>query len=75
MMTRNRGSQREALAEPKVSRSVRLFAQLGIRLPGELAVRLKTYCQQSGESLNKTVAVALEQYLAVKVPEALKEKK
>ena len=47
---------------------VRLYAQLGLRLPAELAVRLKRFCSKSRRSLNQTVIQALEQYLATKPP-------
>jgi len=52
----------EDLAEPETTR-LRLYAQLGLRLPAELALRLKRYCQESGKSANKAVMEALTQYL------------
>jgi predicted DNA-binding protein len=51
----------EDLAEPETR--LRLYAQLGLRLPAELALRLKRYCQESGKSANKAVMEALAQYL------------
>jgi hypothetical protein len=52
----------EDLAEPETT-TLRLYAQLGLRLPAELALRLKRYCQESGKSANKAVMEALAQYL------------
>ncbi len=48
----------------RASGGLRLYAQFGMRLPGELAFKLKSYCRSSGRSLNETVTTALEQYLA-----------
>ena len=48
----------------RASGGLRLYAQFGMRLPGELAFKLKSYCRSSGRSLNETVMVAIEQYLA-----------
>jgi len=42
---------------------LKLVAQLAVRVPGELALRLKRFCRESGQSFNETVAEALEQYL------------
>ena len=42
---------------------LRLYAQLGLRVPAEIAVRLKRYCQETGKSANKVVMEALAQYL------------
>jgi hypothetical protein len=42
----------------------RLYAQLGLRIPGDLAVRLKRHCQESRQGLNATVAQALDEYLS-----------
>ena len=62
-MARNIGRLRvEDVAEPETN-GLRLYAQLGLRLPAELAVRLKRYCQESGKSANKAVMEALTQYL------------
>lgn len=63
-MRRQRGQKRQR-AEAS-SGGIRLFAQVGVRLPAELAVRLKRYSQESGESLNRAVALALEAYLTAK---------
>ena len=54
------------IADPNITGEVRLYAQLGLRVPAELALRLKRYCQQSGKSVNKAVMEALAQYLAAK---------
>jgi predicted HicB family RNase H-like nuclease len=43
---------------------VRVFSQLGVRLPAELAGRLKAYSMRSGQSLNAIVARALDRYLS-----------
>ena len=43
-----------------------LVAQLAARVPGELALRLRRFCQETGQSFNQTVAEALEKYLAKK---------
>jgi hypothetical protein len=51
------------VAEPETTK-LRLYAQLGLRLPAELALRLRRYCQASGKSANKAVMEALTQYLA-----------
>lgn len=45
---------------------LKLVAQLAVRVPGELALRLRKFCQESGRSFNQTVAEAVEQYLAHK---------
>jgi predicted HicB family RNase H-like nuclease len=42
---------------------VRVFSQLGVRLPAELAGRLRAYSLRSGQSLNVIVAAALDRYL------------
>ncbi len=42
---------------------LKLFAQLAVRVPGELALRLRRFCQESGQSFNQIVAEALERYL------------
>ena len=52
--------------ESELTGELRLYAQLGLRVPAELALRLKRYCQQSGKSVNKAVMEALAQYLAAK---------
>jgi hypothetical protein len=51
------------VVEPETTK-LRLYAQLGLRLPAELALRLRRYCQESGKSANKAVMEALVQYLA-----------
>jgi predicted HicB family RNase H-like nuclease len=42
---------------------VRVFSQLGARLPAELAGRLRAFSVRSGQSLNAIVASALERFL------------
>ena len=42
---------------------VRVFSQLGVRLPADLARRLRSFSSRSGRSLNAIVASALERYL------------
>lgn len=42
---------------------VRVFSQLGVRLPAELASRLRGFSVRSGRSLNAIVVSALERYL------------
>jgi predicted DNA-binding protein len=51
------------IAEPETTK-LRLYAQLGLRLPAELALRLRRYCQESGKSANRAVMEALTHYLA-----------
>lgn len=49
-------------AEPEAP-ELRLVAQLSARVPGDLALRLRKFCQESGRSFNQIVAEALAQYL------------
>mgnify|MGYP001581093287 FL=1 len=58
-------SQQAVHAEPEAP-DLRLIAQLAVRVPGELALRLRKFCGETGQSFNETVAEALEQYLAKK---------
>jgi hypothetical protein len=58
------GSVGERAAAPAAA--VRLYAQLGLRVPEELAVRLKAHCRASGKSMNRTVMEALNRYLGDK---------
>jgi hypothetical protein len=46
-----------------VTPPVRVFSQLGVRLPADLAVRLRTYSLSSGRSLNAIATTALTRYL------------
>ncbi len=65
-MKRERGkSQRAVPAEPAAP-DLKLVAQLAARVPGELALRLRRFCQETGQSFNQAVAEALEQYLGQK---------
>ena len=50
---------RKASDEPVI----RLYAQLGLRLPAPLAMRLKRFCATSGRSLNAVTQAALVRYL------------
>ena len=52
--------------EQDLAGELRLYAQLGLRVPAEIAIRLKRYCQESGKSVNKAVMEALAQYLSEK---------
>jgi predicted HicB family RNase H-like nuclease len=52
--------------EQDLTGELRLYAQLGLRVPAEIAIRLKRYCQESGKSVNKAVMEALAQYLSEK---------
>jgi hypothetical protein len=54
------------VADPHITGEVRLYAQLGLRVPADVAIRLKRYCQESGKSVNKAVMEALAQYLREK---------
>jgi hypothetical protein len=49
--------------EPVERGKLRLYAQLGLRIPAEIAVRLKRYCQETGKSVNQAVMEALTQFL------------
>lgn len=61
--TPSTGKQRRGnVAEPAPA-GLRLYAQLGLRVPEELALRLKRHCQASGKSVNRTVMEALARYL------------
>ena len=62
---RPRKSQQAVHAEPEAP-DLKLIAQLAVRVPGELALRLRKFCGGTGQSFNQTVAEALEQYLAQK---------
>ncbi len=42
---------------------LRVFSQLSVRLPADLAGRLKGFSLREGQSLNAIVATALERYL------------
>ena len=60
-------TQRAVHAEPETP-DLKLVAQLAVRVPGELALRLRRFCQESGQSFNQAVAEALERYLDQKKP-------
>jgi hypothetical protein len=49
----------QAGAEPTIT----LYAQVGLRLPGDLAVRLKRYCAATGRALNDVAKEALIRFL------------
>jgi len=42
---------------------IRLYAQLGLRLPAPLAMRLKRFCAARGQSLNAVTQAALVRYM------------
>jgi len=67
MRRQRRKSQRPVHAEPEAP-ELKLLAQLAVRVPGELALRLREFCRESGQGFSQTVAEALEQYLAQKKP-------
>lgn len=64
MPRRSKRLSKEALEQE--AGELRLYAQLGLRVPAEIALRLKRYCQESGKSVNKAVMEALAQYLSEK---------
>ena len=57
---KSQGAVQRELGAP----DLKLVAQLAVRVPGGLALRLRNFCQESGRSFNQTVGEALEQYLA-----------
>jgi hypothetical protein len=60
------GSQRDTERDG----AVRLYAQLGVRLPANLALQLRNFCRASRQSLNTTVVHALDEYLAARSRDA-----
>jgi hypothetical protein len=46
-----------------VAPPLRVFSQLGVRLPADLAARLKAFSLSSGLSLNAIAATALTRFL------------
>jgi len=65
MRRQGRTSRQAASLEPEAP-NLTLVAQLAARVPGELALRFRRFCQETGQSFNQTVAEALERYLARK---------
>ena len=65
MRGQRRTRQQAVHPEPEAP-DLKLVAQLAVRVPGELALRLRRFCKETGQSFNQTVADALEQYLAKK---------
>ena len=57
---------RQAVHPEPVAPDLKLVAQLAVRVPGELALRLREFCRETGQSFNQTVGEALEKYLAKK---------
>ena len=57
MKRQRRKGQRTDHLEPE-SPELRLVAQLAARVPGELALRLRRFCKESGQSFNQTVAAS-----------------
>lgn len=66
METSTNGKHRNGTVGERTPAAVRLYAQLGLRVPEELAVRLKAHCRASGKSMNRTVMEALNRYLGEK---------
>ncbi len=56
-------SEQAVHVEPEAP-ELKLVAQLAVRVPGELALRLRRFCQETGQNFNQTVTEALEKYLA-----------
>ena len=65
-MRLQRRKSRQAVHPEPVAPDLKLVAQLAARVPGELALRLRKFCQETGQSFNQTVAEALQQYLVQK---------
>lgn len=65
-MRRQRRKRQQAVRAEPDAPDLKLVAQLAVRVPGELALRLRKFCQETGQSFNQTVAEALEHYLAKK---------
>ena len=59
-----RTDRRDPEPPPTASPPIRVFSQLGVRLPAELAIRLRAFSVRSGRSLNAIVAAALDRYLS-----------
>ena len=59
MREKRRKRQRTVPLEPEAP-DVKLVSQLAVRVPGELALRLRKFCQDSGRSFNQAVAEALD---------------
>jgi predicted HicB family RNase H-like nuclease len=57
-MSKHKVDTRVVIAPP-----VRVFSQLGVRLPAELAARLRAFSLGSGQSLNAIAATALTRFL------------
>jgi predicted HicB family RNase H-like nuclease len=62
-MIRQRRKSRQVVRPESAAPDLKLVAQLAARVPGELALRLRKFCQETGQSFNQIVAEALEQYL------------
>jgi hypothetical protein len=63
MPTLHHMDKRKAVARVVVAPPVRVFSQLGIRLPADLAARLRAFSLSSGLSLNAIAATALTRFL------------
>jgi predicted HicB family RNase H-like nuclease len=61
--TPNSGKKRRDSVAGRAPAGLRLYAQLGLRVPEELALRLRRHCHASGKSVNGTVMEALDRYL------------
>ena len=66
-MRQQRRKSRQVVHPEPVAPDLKLVAQLAARVPGELALRLRKFCQETGQSFNQTVAEALQRYLAQKM--------
>jgi predicted HicB family RNase H-like nuclease len=67
-MTKRRRRHKEAFPTEAEAPDLKLVAQFVVSVPGELALRLRRFCQETRQSFNQTVAEALEQYLKRKRP-------
>ena len=61
---RQRRTSEPAVRVKPEAPDLKLVAQLAVRVPGELALRLRRFCQETSQNFNQTVAEALEKYLA-----------
>jgi len=61
--TQRRRAHGERAPNGKQDGNLRLFAQLGVRLSADVALRLREYCRASEQSINATVEAALTEYL------------
>jgi hypothetical protein len=50
-------------SNPEEEADLRLYAQLNVRIPGKVALRLRRHCRESNRTVTKAVVEALESYL------------